>query len=56
VLTFHYSGPNRSDKHRRAFIVDFDPNERPNQSHMGGDRLLRKNGVRAGSIQVPASV
>ena len=56
VLTFHYSGPNRSDKHRRAFIVDFDPNERPVKANMGGDRILRKNGARAGSIQVPQAV
>jgi ectoine hydroxylase-related dioxygenase (phytanoyl-CoA dioxygenase family) len=52
VLTFHYSGPNRSDKSRRAFIVDYDPNERPQQSEMGGDRLLRKGGKKAGTIQI----
>jgi ectoine hydroxylase-related dioxygenase (phytanoyl-CoA dioxygenase family) len=56
VLTFHHSGPNRSDKHRRAFIVDFDPNERPAKANMGGDRLVRKDGVRVGNVAVPAAV
>lgn len=51
VLTFHYSGPNTSDKPRRAFIVDFDPNKRPaNSKDLAGDRLLRENGVRAGGV------
>jgi phytanoyl-CoA hydroxylase len=51
VLTLHHSGPNRSDKNRRAFIVDYDPNQRPaNSKDLAGDRLLRLNGVRAGSV------
>jgi phytanoyl-CoA hydroxylase len=52
VLTLHYSGPNRSDKSRRAFIVDYDPNKRMDvkKGEFAGDRLLRENGKRAGSI------
>ncbi len=56
VLTLHHSGPNRSDKSRRAFIVDYDPNKRPeNSKDLAGDRLLRLNGVRAGSV-IPQAV
>lgn len=56
VLTLHHSGPNRSDRGRRAFIVDYDPNKRPlNSKDLAGDRLLRLNGVRAGSV-IPQTV
>ncbi|MBN8215672.1 MAG: phytanoyl-CoA dioxygenase family protein [Spirochaetes bacterium] len=42
VLTWHYSAPNRSDKSRRSFIVDYDPNGRgAGQGGLAGDRLLR---------------
>jgi phytanoyl-CoA hydroxylase len=55
VLTLHHSGPNRSDKSRRAFIVDYDPNQRTTQDGLAGDRVLRLNGKRAGAI-VPQAV
>ncbi len=44
VLTFHYSGPNTSDKGRRALIVDYDPNRRPDKNGFAGDKLLRIQG------------
>ncbi|MCZ7646298.1 MAG: phytanoyl-CoA dioxygenase family protein [Planctomycetota bacterium] len=44
VLTFHYSDANRSDKGRRALIVDYDPNCRPLRKGEPGDRLLRVAG------------
>jgi ectoine hydroxylase-related dioxygenase (phytanoyl-CoA dioxygenase family) len=50
VLTFHYSGPNRSDKSRRALIVDYDPNKRITKDGLAGDRHLRSNGKRVGAI------
>ena len=52
VLTLHHSGPNRSDKSRRAFIVDYDPNARnvDAKNCLAGDRAIRINGKRAGSI------
>jgi phytanoyl-CoA hydroxylase len=55
VLTLHHSGPNRSDRSRRAFIVDYDPNQRTSKDGLAGDRVLRQNGKRAGAI-VPQSV
>ncbi|MBE7466483.1 MAG: phytanoyl-CoA dioxygenase family protein [Planctomycetes bacterium] len=44
VLTFHYSGANTSEKDRRSFIVDYDPNRRPVKEGFAGDRLLRIGG------------
>jgi phytanoyl-CoA hydroxylase len=57
VLTLHYSGPNRSDRSRRAFIVDYDPNKRPEgkNGQFAGDRLLRENGTKVGTILEPKS-
>ena len=56
VLTLHHSGPNRSDKSRRAFIVDYDPNPRNTEATgLAGDRVLRLNGKRAGSVLAPVN-
>jgi ectoine hydroxylase-related dioxygenase (phytanoyl-CoA dioxygenase family) len=45
VLTLHHSGPNNSDKSRRALIADYDPNPRPSKTGgFAGDRLLRIDG------------
>ena len=56
VLTFHYSGPNTSDKSRRALIVDYDPNQRIAKEGFAGDKLLRLNGHKPTPAEVAESV
>lgn len=55
VLTLHHSEPNRSDKLRRAFIVDYDPNRRPVKDGLAGDKLLRIGGRAPTAAEVKAA-
>jgi ectoine hydroxylase-related dioxygenase (phytanoyl-CoA dioxygenase family) len=56
VLTFHYSGPNTSDKSRRALIVDYDPNKRPVKGGFAGDKVLRIDGRKPTPEEVAESI
>lgn len=56
VLTFHYSGPNTSDKGRRAFIVDYDPNKRQTKEGFAGDKVLRIDGRKPTAEEVAESI
>lgn len=56
VLTFHYSGPNTSEKSRRALIVDYDPNKRPVKGGFAGDKVLRVDGRKPTPEEVSESI
>ncbi|MGH7143454.1 MAG: phytanoyl-CoA dioxygenase family protein, partial [Planctomycetota bacterium] len=55
VLTMHYSGPNTSDKSRRALIADYDPNPRLSKLGFSEDTLLRINGRMPTAEEVAAT-
>lgn len=55
VLTMHYSGPNTSDKSRRALIADYDPNPRKSKLGFSEDTLLRIHGRKPTAEEVAST-